>query len=156
MVTFLTVVYVFVCLFLILVVLLQAGRGGGMGSAFGGGSSQTVFGGAGATNFLQKLTVASAALFMILSATLAYLSSSTDKSLERAAEAIRLRDEARGLAGAVEPEAAEGAASLPEEASPDAPEAVEGAAFPGVLDDEAIDGAGDDVDGADADDALVD
>src|SRR4029077_14780083 len=96
MVTFLTILYVFVCLFLILVVLLQAGRGGGMGAAFGG-SSQSVFGGAGAGNFLTRLTVVMAALFMLLSATLAFLSSSSDKALENAAKAIHMREDARKL-----------------------------------------------------------
>src|SRR5690349_19653279 len=97
MTTFLTILYVIVCIFLILVVLLQAGRGGGMGAAFGGGSSQTVFGGAGAGNFLTRLTVIMAALFMLLSATLAYLSSGSDKALENAAKAIQMREEARKL-----------------------------------------------------------
>jgi preprotein translocase subunit SecG len=94
MYTFLSVLYVLVCLFLILVVLLQPGRGG-IGGAFGGGSSQTVFGGSGAGNFLTRLTSVSAALFMILSATLAYLSSSSDKSLERAIEAQRAKQAAK-------------------------------------------------------------
>jgi preprotein translocase subunit SecG len=94
MITFLYVLYVMVCLFLILVVLLQAGRGG-MGAAFGG-SSQTVFGGSGAGNFLTRLTVISAALFMMLSAALTYVSSSGEKSLENASERVRLREEARG------------------------------------------------------------
>jgi preprotein translocase subunit SecG len=93
MITFLYVVYVMICLFLILVVLLQAGRGG-MGAAFGG-SSQTVFGGSGAGNFLTRLTVISAALFMMLSATLTYVSSSGEKSLEKATERVRMREEAR-------------------------------------------------------------
>lgn len=96
MITFLYVLYVMVCLFLILVVLLQAGRGG-MGAAFGG-SSQTVFGGSGAGNFLTRLTVASAAMFMLLSAVLTYVSSSGEKSLENASERVRLREEARGAA----------------------------------------------------------
>jgi preprotein translocase subunit SecG len=96
MITFLTILYVFVCVFLILVVLLQAGRGGGMGTAFGG-SSQSVFGGAGAGNFLTRLTVIMAAMFMVLSASLAYLSTSSDKALERASEAIKAREEARKL-----------------------------------------------------------
>jgi preprotein translocase subunit SecG len=90
MYTFLSIVYVLVCLFLILVVLLQPGRGG-VGGAFGGGSSQTVFGGSGAGNFLTRLTSVSAALFMILSATLAYMSSSSDKSLEAATQAARAK-----------------------------------------------------------------
>ena len=96
MITFLTIVYVFVCVFLILVVLLQAGRGGGMGTAFGG-SSQSVFGGAGAGNFLTRLTVIMAAMFMVLSASLAYLSTSSDKALEKASRAIKAREEARKL-----------------------------------------------------------
>ncbi len=82
MYTFLSVVYVLVCSFLIMVVLLQQGRGGGMGSL--GGGSQTVFGGSGAGNLLTRLTTVSAALFMILSATLAWLSSSGDSALEDA------------------------------------------------------------------------
>src|SRR5262245_49117035 len=93
MITFLCFVYVMVCVFLILVVLLQAGKGG-MGAAFGG-SSQTVFGSSGSGNFLTRLTVIVAALFMMLSATLTYVSSSGEKSLENASERVRQREEAR-------------------------------------------------------------
>jgi preprotein translocase subunit SecG len=110
MITFLTILYVFVCVFLILVVLLQAGRGGGMGAAFGG-SSQSVFGGAGAGNFLTRLTVVMAALFMLLSATLAYLSTSSDKALEKASRAIKLREEARTLDKSKSKKAADGKAA---------------------------------------------
>ena len=78
---FLTVVFVINCLFLMLVVLLQPGKGGGMGSAFGG-ASQTVFGGAGASNFLTRLTVISAVMFMVLSGTLAYLSTESGPSFK--------------------------------------------------------------------------
>ncbi|MCB9667754.1 MAG: preprotein translocase subunit SecG [Myxococcales bacterium] len=86
MFTALAIFYVFICMFLILVVLLQAGKGGGMGSAFGG-TTQTVFGGAGASDFLTRLTSVCAALFMILSATLSYMSSGHGESaLEKAAK----------------------------------------------------------------------
>jgi preprotein translocase subunit SecG len=78
MVTFLYVLYSLVCIFLILVVLLQAGRGG-MGSAFGG-SSQTVFGGSGAGNFLTKLTTASALIFMVTSMSLAWIANRSGTS----------------------------------------------------------------------------
>jgi preprotein translocase subunit SecG len=78
MMTFLTVVHVIVCVFLILVVLLQAGKGGGVGIAFGGGGSQTVFGSSGAGNFLTKLTSATAAIFLITSLGLAHYSSQQD------------------------------------------------------------------------------
>lgn len=72
-----TILFVLNCLFLVLVVLLQAGRGGGLSIAGGGGGGSTqVFGASGGATFLQKLTVASAAAFMILSMILARLSSS--------------------------------------------------------------------------------
>ncbi|WP_438024454.1 preprotein translocase subunit SecG [Sorangium sp. So ce233] len=78
--TLLNIVHVFVCLFLILVVLLQQGRGGGMGSAMGGATAQ-VFGGRGAGNFMTRLTAACAAVFMATSVSLAYLSSAGDRAL---------------------------------------------------------------------------
>ena len=82
--TFLTVLHVLVCLFLILVVLLQAGKGGGMGIAFGGGGSQTVFGSSGAGNFLTRLTSITAVIFMVTSLALAHNSSQQDsKRLQR-------------------------------------------------------------------------
>ena len=73
--------HVFACLFLILVVLLQPGKSGGMG-ALGGASAQQVFGGRGAGNLLSKLTWWTAATFFLTSVTLAYLSSSTGDTLE--------------------------------------------------------------------------
>lgn len=75
----LTVVHVVVCLFLVLVVLLQQGKGGGLGAA--AGSSSQVFGGRGAGNLLTRLTAISAAIFMITSMSLAYLSSAGDRAL---------------------------------------------------------------------------
>ena len=81
MTTFLQILHVFVCLFLILVVLLQQGRGGGLGSAFGG-ASQQVFGGRGAGNFMTRLTWICATLFILTSVSLAYIASSGDRSLK--------------------------------------------------------------------------
>lgn len=64
------------CFFLCLIVLMQSGKGGGMElmGGGGGGGSATVFGNRGATTFVHKLTIGSAALFMFLSMLLAYLS----------------------------------------------------------------------------------
>ena len=73
MTTFLTVLHVLVCIFLIGVVLLQRGKGAEIGAVFGGGGSSTVFGSRGAGNFLSKLTTAAAIVFMITSLSLAYL-----------------------------------------------------------------------------------
>ncbi len=78
--TFLSVLHVFVCLFLILVVLLQQGKGGGLGG-LGGGAATQVFGGRGAGNFMTRLTAACAVVFMLTSISLAYLSSSGDRAL---------------------------------------------------------------------------
>jgi preprotein translocase subunit SecG len=70
-----------VALTLIAVVLLQVGKGGSIGAAFGGGgSSQTLFGSRGPATFLSRLTTVAAAIFMITSLTLAYLSSSARQS----------------------------------------------------------------------------
>jgi preprotein translocase subunit SecG len=71
------VVHIVVCLALILVVLLQVGKGQSIGAAFGGaGSSQTFFGSRGPATFLSRMTTISAALFMLTSLALAYMSSS--------------------------------------------------------------------------------
>ncbi len=70
-----TVVHVLACLFLIVIVLLQTGKGAEMGAVFGGGSSSTVFGSSGAGNFLTRLTTGVAILFMVTSLSLTYFSS---------------------------------------------------------------------------------
>jgi preprotein translocase subunit SecG len=68
------ILHVLACLGLIMIVLLQRGKGADLGAAFGG-SSQTVFGSQGAGGFLTKLTTVVAVLFMFTSLGLAYLSS---------------------------------------------------------------------------------
>lgn len=67
-------IHVFVCIALIMIVLLQTGKGADMGAAFGGGSSQTLFGSSGASTFLSKMTTAAAIVFMLTSLLLAYIS----------------------------------------------------------------------------------
>ena len=67
--------HLLVTLGLILIVLMQSGKGADIGAAFGGGSSQTVFGGRGAATFLSKLTSVLAVLFMLTSLTLTILAS---------------------------------------------------------------------------------
>jgi preprotein translocase subunit SecG len=66
----LTILHIFVCLFLIFVVLLQSGQAADLAGAFGGGGSQTAFGMRGAATLLQKLTTVSAVLFMLTSLSL--------------------------------------------------------------------------------------
>jgi preprotein translocase subunit SecG len=57
-------IHILVCIFLILVVLLQQGKGADL-SVFGGGSTQTAFGARGATTLLHKLTVGSFIVFTL-------------------------------------------------------------------------------------------
>ena len=71
----LIIVHVIVCVALIMIVLLQTGKGADMGAAFGGGGSQTLFGSTGASTFLSKATTGAAIIFMLTSLALAYLSS---------------------------------------------------------------------------------
>ena len=71
MVILLTIIHVIVCLFLVIVVLLQSGKAADLAGAFGGMGSQTAFGPRGAATVLSKATTVAAALFMITSLTLA-------------------------------------------------------------------------------------
>jgi preprotein translocase subunit SecG len=75
------VIHVLSCVFLILVVLLQPGKSGGLGALSGAGAQQ-VFGGRGAGNVLTKITWATATTFFLTSMGLAFLSSSSDESLQ--------------------------------------------------------------------------
>ena len=92
--TLVTILHVLVCLFLMLTVLLQQGKGGGMGGAFGGSNAGSVFGGAGASTFLRRLTATAATIFMMTSMVLAYIASDdAGDSLEKisASEADKRR-----------------------------------------------------------------
>jgi preprotein translocase subunit SecG len=73
MITIVTIIHIIVSIGLILVVLLQTGKGADMGAVFGG-SSSTIFGSSGAGNFLTRLTTGMAIVFMITSLTLGYFS----------------------------------------------------------------------------------
>lgn len=74
MYTLVVVLHILVSLALILIILLQTGKGADIGAVFGGGSSQTLFGSSGPTSFLGKLTAAAAIIFMLTSLFLAYFS----------------------------------------------------------------------------------
>jgi len=73
MIYLLTVVHVIVCVFLVVVVLLQSGKAADLAGAFGGMGSQTVFGPRGSATVLSKATTIAAALFMITSLTLSIM-----------------------------------------------------------------------------------
>src|SRR6202790_3410034 len=69
----LTIIHVLVCLFLIVVVLLQSGKAADLAGAFGGMGSQTAFGPRGSATLLSKATTISAILFMFTSLSLSIL-----------------------------------------------------------------------------------
>lgn len=72
MTTLLLIVHIIVCFALVLIVLLQGGKGADIGATFGAGSSQTVFGATGGQSFMGKLTTGAAVIFMLTSLLLAY------------------------------------------------------------------------------------
>ncbi len=106
MYTLLVIMHVFVSIFLILVVLLQTGKGSGMGAAFGG-SAQTLFGSRGKSTPLQKITAVMAVLFMSLSIALASFSVSGRSALTEETPA----DKDSGIAPEPQKEAPVGKAS---------------------------------------------
>lgn len=71
------------CIALIGLVLLQKGKGAGMGTAFGSGASSTVFGSKGSGGFLLKFTIVIAALFFFTSITLTYMSAQQAKTVKK-------------------------------------------------------------------------
>ena len=73
--TLITIVHVLVCLFLIVVVLLQSGKAADLAGAFGGMGSQTAFGPRGSATLLSKATTGSAILFMVTSLSLSIMAS---------------------------------------------------------------------------------
>jgi preprotein translocase subunit SecG len=80
MTTLVVTLHVTVCILLILIVLLQSGKGAEMGVSLGGGAGQTLFGASGPATILTKITTAVAIIFMLTSLTLAYLSGHQSES----------------------------------------------------------------------------
>ncbi len=120
----LTVLHIFVSVVLILSILLQSGKGGGMGAALGGASTQ-VFGGRGAGTFLSKFTTVAAIIFFCTSLTLSMVGSDNKsvikEALQKETPAAAAVDPAPAAAPAeAAPEAAPEAAAAPAEAAPEA------------------------------------
>jgi preprotein translocase subunit SecG len=88
MVYLLMTLHVIICIFLIIVVLLQSGKAADLAGAFGGMGSQTVFGPRGTATVLSKATTIAASLFMVTSLALAILS---DRSSPTAGSVLQNR-----------------------------------------------------------------
>ena len=81
MYTLLVILFIVVCLFLIMVVLLQQGKGADVAAAFGGASSQASFGPRGTTTLMHKLTTGSFVLFVALSIGLSVVTARRGRSV---------------------------------------------------------------------------
>jgi len=106
MVILFTVLHVIVCLFLIVVVLLQSGKAADLAGAFGGMGSQTAFGPRGAATVLSKATTIAATVFMLTSMSLSIMATRGSATggagsvLERAAPATQQQTPAPGTPAA--------------------------------------------------------
>jgi len=104
MIILVTILHVIVCLFLIIVVLLQSGKAADLAGAFGGMGSQTAFGPRGAATVLSKATTIAAALFMVTSLSLSVMYTRAGRTsggggsvLERAAPATQQKQQSTPL-----------------------------------------------------------
>ena len=113
------VVHCVVCLILILVVLLQTGKGAELAGAFGGGGSQTALGSRGAATVLSKATTVAAILFMFTSLALAILSSRrTSAVLQSAPVSLPASQPGPGQAPATPPGPSGDSGGLPAASTP--------------------------------------
>ena len=72
LITLITVCHIVIAILLVITVLLQPGKGGDLGSMFGGGMSDSIFGSSGAVPFLTKTTRVLAVLFLVTSLSLGF------------------------------------------------------------------------------------
>jgi preprotein translocase subunit SecG len=99
----LVILYILVCLFLIMVVLLQQGKGADLAGAFGGGGSQTSFGPRTTTNLMHRMTTGAFVLFVVLCLSLAILSGKRRSSVMEGVAAPLPVESSQGAAPALEP-----------------------------------------------------
>lgn len=76
---FILLIHVLIAAFIVLLVLIQQGKGATMGAAFGSGASQTVFGARGSGSFLFRVTMGCIALFFMTSLSLNYIATQAYK-----------------------------------------------------------------------------
>jgi|APSaa5957512622_1039677.scaffolds.fasta_scaffold243345_1 preprotein translocase subunit SecG len=97
---FIVALHIILCLLMVLIILLQPGKGD-IGAAFGGGGSSTMFGPRGPTNLLQQATTVVAVLFMCTSLTLAYYSSQkvlSNANIEQELQRLQKKKKAEAVA----------------------------------------------------------
>ncbi len=138
MIYLLIALHIVVSLALIVIVLLQSGKGAEMGASFGSGGSQSVFGAGGGNTFMSKLTTSAAIIFMLTSLTLAYLGGKSGTSSIMPSSSAPAKQAAKPAAPPAAPGAPAGGgatqpaqkAAVPVTAAPAAPAAQPAAAVP--------------------------
>ncbi len=124
--TVVLIAHTIIALLIIVLVLLQRGKGADAGAAFGSGASGTVFGARGSSNFFSRATAIMATVFFASSLGLAYLSSqqagSTDSLLEDAPPVEAVEEPAAAPATDVLPELGEAIDEAAEDVTSDLPE----------------------------------
>ncbi len=85
----LVAIHIFISLFLVITILMQSSKGGGLAGAFGGAGTSAVFGGRGAASFLQKLTTGLVISFMVVAILISFSSRSADEGTSIIQEAAR-------------------------------------------------------------------
>jgi preprotein translocase subunit SecG len=100
---FIVTLHLFLCLMLVLVILLQPGKGGDVASAFGGGGGgSAVFGPRGPANLLSRATTGVAVLFMVTSITLAIQSANREGSDAETDQEVQIFEEGGGFGSTTE------------------------------------------------------
>ena len=92
----LVVVHIFVSLTLVITILMQSSKGGGLAGAFGGAGTSAVFGGRGAASFLQKMTVGLVGAFMVIAIMISFASNPDKGSVSLIQEAAKEQTAGQG------------------------------------------------------------
>ncbi|HKW50478.1 MAG TPA: preprotein translocase subunit SecG [Candidatus Eisenbacteria bacterium] len=102
MIAVISAIHVFACVALVVSILLQSGKGGGLAGAFGAGSSQTLFGGRGAATFLTRASTVMAVVFFLTSLTLGLTSARQTSPVARSLTQEDARRRAAAQQGAAD------------------------------------------------------
>ena len=92
----LVIIHIFISLTLVITILMQSSKGGGLAGAFGGAGTSAVFGGRGAASFLQKTTVGLVAAFMVIAIMISFTSNPDKGSFSLIQEAAKEQTTGQG------------------------------------------------------------
>ncbi len=111
-----TIIHLFACFGVIGLVLMQHGKGADMGAAFGSGSSGSLFGVSGSSNFLSRTTAIFVIIFFLTSIALAFIAaqkSGTAASVVKAIDSSELQQPSETKSGETQSKSSSGAKNIP-------------------------------------------